>query len=184
MEASHHHIQPPTLLSLVPLPPPLYIADPLRSPPQDGTTPFHIAASHGWLDLIDKLLAEGADINATTDEVPTHAPSLLQGVARACGVALGLYRATISSLHHQQLSPSHARTCTPACRLPRRRHPRHTLPFLQLLIASGAQGHTPLHLAVESDQSTAVERLVEKGADIEAKVKMRGQPPLHRQLSS
>jgi hypothetical protein len=43
---------------------PLTIAGARPLPPQNGNTPLHMAALHGWLDLIDKLLRMGADINA------------------------------------------------------------------------------------------------------------------------
>jgi ankyrin repeat protein len=36
---------------------------PSAPPPQDGKAVLYYAARHGWLDLIDKLLAKGADIN-------------------------------------------------------------------------------------------------------------------------
>jgi ankyrin repeat protein len=34
------------------------------APPQDDTAPLHFAALEGWLDVMDKLLDKGADIEA------------------------------------------------------------------------------------------------------------------------
>jgi hypothetical protein len=45
------------------------------SPPQDGATALHYLAAHGNLDLIDALLAKGANINAKDDQV-LRAPSM------------------------------------------------------------------------------------------------------------
>jgi ankyrin repeat protein len=42
---------------------------PSSPPPQDGTTALHTAAKDGLLDLIDKLLDAGADIDARQELV-------------------------------------------------------------------------------------------------------------------
>jgi hypothetical protein len=42
--------------------------------PQNGETALHLAAHYGKLDLINKLLALGADINAENHHVQTPPP--------------------------------------------------------------------------------------------------------------
>lgn len=40
-----------------------------------GNTPLHVAAQNGSLELVEKLIAKGADVNARTNEVKDAAPT-------------------------------------------------------------------------------------------------------------
>lgn len=71
---------------------------PSDPPPQNGKTPLHVAATHGWLPLIDKLLAMGADVDAKDNKVspPTLPPSLV-ALYETCSAAHSLARAASTS---------------------------------------------------------------------------------------
>jgi hypothetical protein len=57
--AAYHRIDAPGLATLIwPMP------TPPASPPQGRLTALHLAAGNGHVDLIDPLLAMGADIEA------------------------------------------------------------------------------------------------------------------------
>jgi hypothetical protein len=137
-----------------PLPPPLY------------------SATAGWRDLaplIDKLLALGADIEAKEPQVPP--PPLRHSMRIPSRRALTPLPPHCPT--HHQSTHTHTHAVAPP--------PPPTSPVACLIAdrVSIAQEYTPLHLADLNDQTAALERLVEKGADIEAKNNVRGQlPPL------
>jgi hypothetical protein len=137
---------------------------PSGPPPQEGKTPLHIATIRGCLDVIDKLLDLDANIGAKDNEVPSPAP-----LARAA-----------YSLDAAAPTNPHRRTHAHAGAHRRSRARRHRLAYgftKRPPHLSGAQARcTPLHFAACCDQTAVVERLVERGADIEAKNKVRSKP--------
>jgi hypothetical protein len=91
---------------------------PTPAPPQDGQAAFHFAARNGHVDLIEPLLAKGADIEAKDNQAPPATaphpspPDFLRisHPRSPCGTAHTLAAHTLDpaatpSRHHPFLSP-------------------------------------------------------------------------------
>jgi hypothetical protein len=143
---------------------------PSAPPRQDGRPPLHIAAYHGRLGLIDKLLEKGADIEARDDEVS----SLLRAPPHS-----RRYLVTPSPPSH-----THARAGRRAAARPRTHLCRPPCLFPTASRVWSAQGFNALHRAVCSNHApvalrlAAVQRLADNNADIEARTAVRSLWPL------
>ena len=138
-----------------------------------GRTPFHIATERSYKDLMQILLAGGADINAADRgrKTPLYAACGRQGHAGIVTFLLdngaNVNAATASGdtpLHRAATSGNEAVT--------------------GLLIDAGADltaingnGDTPLHAAVKAGYVRVVRLLAEKGADVSAE-DSEGRPPV------
>jgi ankyrin repeat protein len=131
-------------------------------PPHNGSTCLHIAAEHGVLALVDKLLAMGFHVEDRTNMVHLLPDSSAAWHARLEPPG----GSNPPQLHLITINP-HAHTHTPA-RRPRTRRCCPDKRVFQLPTAFAAQGSTPLHLAMRNNRTAVVKHLLEKGADIGA----------------
>lgn len=110
----------------------------------DGTTPLHMAAEKGNVKVVELLLAHGADVKATAE-------------ASAC-LSFPACCAQREAFHH-------ARKCQ-SLRLSSGR--------LASSVPAQRWGGTPLHRAVERGHRLVTEALIAHGADVNARVEVRG----------
>jgi len=136
------------------------------------------AAKDGDLERLKKLIAEGADVNATDEKgwTPLHLASY-RGHADVVKLLID-HDASVNVQNEEGRTPLHYAG--------RRDHRG----IAELLLAKGANvnakdinGDTPLHITVEAGYKRVAELLIDEGADINAKSKS-GWTPLHRAVGN
>jgi ankyrin repeat protein len=153
-------------------------------PPQHDKTALIFAAQFGQLDFIDKLLYNGADIEAKGELVISPSAPSLATSHRIPRVFTQMPRASllafisITSTHCY-----HNPSTIPASHSPAGMHipsiiakppvhtccQRHILPTYQRPTTAGEQGFTALLMATNHKQTAVAERLIEKGANVNVK---------------
>lgn len=143
----------------------------------DGCTPLHIAAGQGNTDMVQALLLKGADKNTLDNEERTplclassrgHVAAALALLAAGAGVNIrcGGFMKVSSVLHI-------------AARGGLVDVMRAAIERGAYLEAADAGNYTALHHAAISNEATAVDVLVEAGADIEVPGGDESSTPLH-----
>ena len=143
----------------------------------NGHTPLHDAAYRGHENVVELLLAKGADVNAkgNSDRTPLHnaASGSKPNVARL----LLTKGAKVNARMENGYTPLY---------LAARHGPRSVA---ELLLANGADvnardddGATPLHQAAEYGHKDVAELLLAKGADVNIKCSDKGWTPLHQAI--
>lgn len=127
-----------------------------------GSTLLHIAAYHGRLEVVQYLVANGAQLNKQADNhwTPLH--------GAACYGHFEVVRYLVSNGAQKEVQDDDGLTPLHLAAL------RGRLEIVKYLIAEGAQvnkqckyGTTPLHKAAQHGHFEVVKHLVEKGAQID-----------------
>ncbi len=169
-------------------------------------TPLHWAASMGYQNMAEILLAKGADVNATSDFgiTPLHLAAGRYDDFKTISKSDGegqrysiLYEKTkivppkamvefliasgadVNAKDHRSETPMHEAAST------------GNVDVAEILIANGAEvnaksvyhGLTPLHTAAYSGQEEVVKILIDNGAEVNTKTLIEGNTPLHRAVS-
>ncbi|WP_083232879.1 ankyrin repeat domain-containing protein [Endozoicomonas atrinae] len=145
---------------------------------KDGRTPLHFAAQNGHLEAIDALIARGADVNARTKKGDTALKSASDNKKInipmiKCFANAGFdVKAPCNHLGSTMLAYA-AEACDWV--------------FVDELKAKGSdingprakkKKYTPLHFAAQNGHLEAIDALIARGADVNARTK-DGRTPLH-----
>jgi ankyrin repeat protein/beta-lactamase regulating signal transducer with metallopeptidase domain len=147
--------------------------------PDSGNTPLKIAAGDGHEEIVKLLISKGADVNATSyngrhplGDAALAGHEEVVKLLIASGAEANLHAEGRGSALHAAARGGHST-------------------ILDILIANGAdvninaRNGTPLHLAagargsVNDEYAKIVEKLLAKGADVNAKSPRQGRTPLH-----
>lgn len=139
----------------------------------NGGMPLHEAATLGQKEIVERLLAQGADVNVKDDNGATPLYLASSGGFKDVVELLLAKGAIVNTVSLVGLTPLH------------RAADRGYKDIVELLLAKGAKvnavsfiGLTPLHAAVDHGHKNVVELLLAKGAKVNAKDN-GGQTPLH-----
>jgi ankyrin repeat protein len=125
----------------------------------DGWTPLHEATRKGHKEIVELLIRKGADANAMTydgesalnlSEGKIDIESILNQAGGKTGIGISIWKAAAEG--NTEAIKQHIAAGTD----------------VNAVLKMG--GHTPLHGAVDRNQSEAVEILIARGADINARV--------------
>jgi ankyrin repeat protein len=145
----------------------------------NGNTPLHYAAAFSNSQIIQFLIDNGADINATNNSGFTPLHVALLRVIEDNNNTLPLIQLLIDEGAHVNTQAESGMTPLDCALV------LNKLPAMQLLIDNGADinvtalsGVTPLHQAIKFNNLKAVTCLIKNGANIDAKDN-DGRTPLH-----
>ncbi|KAL0959197.1 hypothetical protein HGRIS_014475 [Hohenbuehelia grisea] len=153
-------------------------------PPQSGTTPIHLAASLGRVDIV-KLLLDQSEIDDThLDAQGRNCRDVAKGrdVVRAIDESRAFLNASFRSLLHSYIlsqvadpaastpsltTPTAAQNSSPGTQLTSLlSSPRARTPYLAVNVLDDASGLTLLHAAAARHDTRMIELAVRAGADI------------------
>jgi ankyrin repeat domain-containing protein 17 len=140
-------------------------ADPERVHDRDdaGMTPLHRAAENGQAEVVEALLAQGADVEAQTDEGQTP-------LQRSC------YRSGVVDL---LLAHGASMDVFTAINLEKTACVARLLGREPCLVRAKMWDQTPLQIAARRDNAGLVRLLLDHGADVDANGGWKGWTPLH-----
>jgi ankyrin repeat protein len=141
---------------------------------EHGYTPLHMAASHGYKDMAELLLANKAEVNAKDDNdstTPLHQAAVAPGDHSDLVEMLLAHKADVNAADKNGLTPLHYAVLS------------NNRDVAKSLLSHGGnanakdnqRGQTPLIVAVGNGSKEMAELLLEFGADVNA-ADMRGTP--------
>ncbi|KAI4206474.1 MAG: hypothetical protein LQ348_000974 [Seirophora lacunosa] len=138
-----------------------------------GKTALHVATTHQHLEMMDILIANGADLEACDDEEETPIFEAAASGSTTLVARLLYHGADIEARNRLWRTPLH------------RAVNWQSAPVVKLLLSHGAEidarddeDQTPLHKAVTRQSAPVVELLLSHGAEIESR-DYQDQTPLH-----
>jgi cytohesin len=177
-----------------------------------GQTPLHYAAAYGHKEIVELLIAKGADVNAkisdgfhkgdTPLDNAKHKPEIVDLLRKHGGKTLyelsiwkAAFGGSIEAIKQHiaagtDLNAKDTYGWIPLNHAAEGGHKE----IIELLIANGADvnaqnvnGYTPLHTAILNDETEIAELLITKGADVNAQTEggvFSGRTPLYLAVNS